>query len=587
MKYDEERFILAVNQYQKKLEKIKGNSVLIIVNINNKNAFFSLAPLTRAIHNVGKDVHIMCKDINLEVLNDIWAVQCDIKKKIESDKCHTMKDFIKSVDDRTEKKFSKLFIIPEVVIEAKRKGFEGSLSLDYMPSWFKKYRWNELLQTCNNILKNCYAIKKKEVLNLVFETIPKEENLDMPLDDYFDNYAIAWAMLTAAKKKCRVKLSASSPRWSLLDPVERVADLKSTLIGCEMTKNVKEDIFIKYKDFSDALGLDRLEISDAVFAIRGKGYAGKHMFGNAIGYPSPNKKTRWSSAGSMLYKFDWYPQTKLDDREPQTRLGFTSTLPINVFIKSCNINYATMRKRNKKIQEILDKCKSVRVVGEEVSGYKSDFDVSLVRRNGKHRIVKRSDSDVRYKTHPYFLKKYKTKAGMMANIPGGEAFVTPEKVVGRIIGDVVISVDRSYRIDEKKPLIVDADKKGYKILKGQKKIIAALKKKKEECWERILEYQKNKSMPQKIINTSIKNFENIGEFSINTNPKAKLCDYLIVNEKIAGMLHVALGSGYEPDKNTEYHVDIVINSPRQKLDVYGITSNGKKKWIIKKGGFVV
>ena len=52
------------------------------------------------------------------------------------------------------------------------------------------------------------------------------------------------------------------------------------------------------------------------------------------------------------------------------------------------------------------------------------------------------------------------------------------------------------------------------------------------------------------------------------------------------MIHIAMGSGFEPDRATDYHTDVVINSPRQKLDVYGIDENGNEHWIIKKGEFV-
>jgi leucyl aminopeptidase (aminopeptidase T) len=82
-------------------------------------------------------------------------------------------------------------------------------------------------------------------------------------------------------------------------------------------------------------------------------------------------------------------------------------------------------------------------------------------------------------------------------------------------------------------------------------------------------------------------FNYIGEFAVNLNPKAKLCDYLIVNEKIAKMMHVAMGMGFEPDRKTLYHWDMVINSPKQKMDVYGVDSKHKVHWIIKKGNFKV
>ena len=102
----------------------------------------------------------------------------------------------------------------------------------------------------------------------------------------------------------------------------------------------------------------------------------------------------------------------------------------------------------------------------------------------------------------------------------------------------------------------------------------------------LLQSEKNKSLPKEIIDLKKKNFERIGEFAINTNPKAKLCEYLIVNEKIARMMHIALGSGFEPDRSTEYHMDIVFNAPRQKLDVYGIDKKEKMHWILKNGEFV-
>ena len=126
----------------------------------------------------------------------------------------------------------------------------------------------------------------------------------------------------------------------------------------------------------------------------------------------------------------------------------------------------------------------------------------------------------------------------------------------------------------------------YKIIDGPKDIIAKLNKRKKDSWKMLLENEKNKSLPQEIIDSKKKNFERIGEFAVNTNPKAKLCDYLIVNEKIAKMMHIALGSGFEPDRSTEYHMDIVFNAPRQKLDVFGFDKDKNKLWILKDGEFI-
>jgi len=175
----------------------------------------------------------------------------------------------------------------------------------------------------------------------------------------------------------------------------------------------------------------------------------------------------------------------------------------------------------------------------------------------------------------------------MANIPGGEMFVTPEYVTGTIVGDVVINIDQSYRLSPREPFVIKAEKRTYTVKSGPRALVRKLKTRKRESWKHLLLLEEHKSMPQKLIDLNKKNFEQIGEFAINTNPQAELCDYLIVNEKIARMIHVALGSGFEPDRMTTYHVDIVIDAPRQKLDIYGVGSDKKKHWILRKGHFVM
>ena len=175
----------------------------------------------------------------------------------------------------------------------------------------------------------------------------------------------------------------------------------------------------------------------------------------------------------------------------------------------------------------------------------------------------------------------------MGNLPGGESFVTPEYIEGVIYGDVVINIDDSYSLTNKKPLIIRCNKNGYVIEKGPKKIIDKLAEKKKEAWEKLIEMEQNQSLPQEVINLKKQNFNGIGEFAINTNPKAKLSDYLIINEKIANMMHIALGSGFDSDKSSVYHYDVVFNSKKQKLNVYGVTSSKRKYKIIEKGNFVI
>ena len=330
-----------------------------------------------------------------------------------------------------------------------------------------------------------------------------------------------------------------------------------------------------------------MEFAQASFGIHAKGYYGKHLFGEIIGYPSLDKKTIWSSPGQFMLKDRYEPQAALEKRDPMMRYAITETLPIDIFIETCNINYERLRKRSCKIRDIFNKCKYIRVVGEQINHYKTDFRVDLITKEGKRRDFTAADSDVRTIIDQEWYKKTGQKCGSYANFPSGETFVTPEKMKGIMVGDVVINIDRSYVIPENSPIIVEFGEKGYKVIKAPKNILKAMIKVRRETKQKIRDYEKNKSLPKEIIEIYKRNFWNIGEFAVNTNPKAKLSNYLIVNEKIARMIHVALGLGFEPDRKTLYHWDIVVNSPKQRLDIYGIDNKNNVHWVIKKGEFVV
>jgi hypothetical protein len=522
----------------------------------------------------------------LDVLHEVWKVFKQNKEGKIDEKIEALVDFIDEVEKRAKGKFIGLFEGPDYILEAKEFGFEGSYTLPFKDGWFREHRSKELDETCKKAWRDVYDLKNNEKVSVGFVLIQKDDMLGHPLEDYLDSYVISWHM----GHNCHgssVVMGSYTQRKSMLQKSESISELKSVLLGCELCKNVDEEVFKKYKTLSGLLKLDRITVVDASFFISGKGYPGKHIFGEVIGYPSLDKKTRWQSPGQMVYKLDFYPQTALDEREPLARVAFTETLPVDIFIETCNIDWKEMRDRNWKIKEIADKCKLIKVYGEKIDGFQTDFEVGLVKKDGVHRWVRTSDTDVREKISSEYLKRTGIKAGTMANLPGGEAFVTPEYVKGTIVGDVVISIDQSYLLSEEKPLVVDARGDNYKIISGPKEIIEKLEEKKKDAWEMIMNQERFKSAPQEVIDLKKKNFNMINEFAMNTNPNAKLCNYLIVNEKIAKMIHIALGSGFEPDRATEYHTDIVINSPRQKMNIYGVDEKGNKHWIIKEGEFVV
>ena len=594
MKYNLQTFNAEVDYYTKKLKnKVKDKVTFVILNLKQNKAFYSLAPLSRAIHNLEGDMHAMVIDessTNLEILKDIWYVYDDwTKKRLNTKKVKTLKSFIRSVNKRTKTKtFKEIFNGPDIILKAEENGFSGTEELEYKYKWYKRYRWNELLETSSKIWKQGYDLKKGEKAGISFVLVPSEKHMELPLEDYLDSYNIAMAMALAAKKfKVNLRVGSSSDRFSLLAKPVRTADLITTLRGCELSKDVDEEVFKKYKEFSKLLKIDTMDHTQAGFGIHAKGYYGKHFFGDAIGYPSLDKKTRWSSPGQIMLKDRYEPQTALEKRDPMMRYAVTETLPIDIFIETCNLNYNRLRKRSMKIRDIFNKCENIRVIGNVVNNYKTDFTVNLVSKDGKKRLFTAQDSDVRTIIDKEYYKRTKIKAGAYANFPSGETFVTPEDMHGMMVGDVVINIDRSYVIPEKSPIIVEFKGNRYKVIKAPKKIKEAMTKQRNEARQKLNDIEKNESLPKEVIRICKKNFWNVGEFAVNTNPKAKLCDYLIVNEKIARMIHVALGLGFEPDRKTMYHWDIVVNAPKQKLDIYGVDKNKKIYWVLKKGEFVV
>ena len=588
MKYDEIAFNSAVEDYKKIIKATKGKNFFIIFDISNKEAFYSIAPLSRALHELGNDVScvgINSKSEGLEAIKDVWKIFEEHENGIKNEKTQALINFISEVDKKSKGEFKKIFKKPDFILEAAKNNFEGSFSAPFHTEWFKEYRMDELMQTSDILWCDVYALKKGERAGIGFTLVPAQDLMGHPLEDYLDSYSIIWAMTQTAKKTADPTMNAYTFRSSMLEKSERISDLRATLLGCELEKEIDEEPFIKYKKLSKLLNLDRIKPVDLSFSISAKGYPGKHLFGEKIGYPSLNKKTRWQTPAQMIYKLDFYPQTRHEERDPIARVAFTETIPIDIFIETNLVDWADIRARNQKIKDIMDKCDVIYVEGKLKEKYVTKLEVGLVKNDGTRRWVRRSDTDVREKINKTYLQMTGIKAGNMGNIPGGEAFTTPEYIKGVFVGDVVVHVDQSYPLDEKNPMVVGCYGDSYKIIDGPKEIIGKINKRKNDAIKMLLEYEKNKSLPQEIIDLKKKNFERIGEFAINTNPKARLCEYLIVNEKIARMMHIALGSGFEPDRSTEYHMDIVFNAPRQKLDVFGIDKNGNKHWILKDGEF--
>lgn len=591
MKYNVREFDNATAYYRKALTKRvkKGDSCLIEIPLGNEKAFYSVAPLSRALHSLGAEIDLFVvdkKSEGLEALKRTWNAYLEKEGKKKA----ALKAFIETVNKKAKnKRFEKLFKKPELAVTASKTGFDANgIILEFKTKWFRKRKWKQLLATGRRILTQGYNLRKSEKLSVSFELIPKKKDLQLPLDDYLDNFSIAYSTALAGKKLCRqVSLGSVTTKMSQLEPLERTADLSATLLGCEYEKSINEPWFNAFKKLSKLLHFERLKPSDAAFGIHGKGYGGKHFFGLTVGYPTPNKKSRWQGPGQMFLKPFWLLQTKIDSREPKTRYAITETLPLENFIRTCNIDYYKLRKKDDLIRAIIKQGKTLFIKGKKLKQGHTDLELDLSRVLKKKSPVLASDIEVNPSTPGEAADVFKMKNGRYGNFPGGEVFWTPYDLNGTYVGDVVINIDQSYVIGNNKPIVIKIKHGHYKVKSGPKKILNALKKRKSESKKLIGLYEKNKSVPKNIINIYKKNFDMVGEIAINTNPKARLSRYLIETEKLARMMHIALGSGYEPNRESTYHCDIVLNCPRQKVDMWVITPKKEKLWIMKKGKLVV
>ena len=111
MKYNEKEFNSAIESYKLLIGNVKGKSFLIIFDISNKDAFFSLAPLSRAFHELGADVAcngIKGKSDSIEAAKDVWKTSEELENGTKNEKTDALKKFIEEVDKKAKGEFRKI-----------------------------------------------------------------------------------------------------------------------------------------------------------------------------------------------------------------------------------------------------------------------------------------------------------------------------------------------------------------------------------------------------------------------------------------------------------------------------------------------
>jgi hypothetical protein len=261
-----ENFQISVNYYKKILKKQKVKNIYVYGKMT-KNAFYSIAPFSRACSELGIDLSVSFR-YNLKDdphIFKLWKTYEDLKAKKNTKESKVLKELL---DEINIKGFNKYFERPNLVINAEKKGFRGDLDLNYNIGWFSDFLKNKLKKTTDTIIKNVFALKKKERFGIGFELVPNKKFLSHPLQDYLDSYAICYNVFLSAKNKCKsITVGASTARESMRDKPEKTSELMTTILGLELEKNINLPVFKKYKKLSDLLKLNKIKIAEAKFFV--------------------------------------------------------------------------------------------------------------------------------------------------------------------------------------------------------------------------------------------------------------------------------------------------------------------------------
>lgn len=209
-----------------------------------------------------------------------------------------------------------------------------------------------------------------------------------------------------------------------------------------------------------------------------------------------------------------------------TGLGSVHPQNFDLFMEAMNVNYARMRKKGEAIKKKWDKAKEIRVktnVGTDLV-----FDVT-----GMAAIANIGE---------YFEK------GQGGNMPAGEVYIPPRGscgVNGTLVIDGSLKLDHgAMLLDEPVTLVI----KDGRVISLSGKYAALL----EETFRK---YEDRAKYPERV--------RMVAELAVGLNPGAVLIGSTIMDEKVLGTAHVAIGSNYwfGGEIRTIYHGDQVLKNP--------------------------
>lgn len=214
-----------------------------------------------------------------------------------------------------------------------------------------------------------------------------------------------------------------------------------------------------------------------------------------------------------------------------TGLGDVKPEHFDLFMEAMNVNYSRMKKKGLAIKKVWDKANEIRVKTE--AGTDIVFDVS-----GMEAVAN--------------LGEYH-EFGKGGNMPAGEIYIPPRGLDG-VNGKVVI--DGSMKTEDgaillESPVTLFIEK--GRVVKMEGKDAHLL----EQTFQK---FEDRAKFPERV--------RLVGELGVGINPGAVLIGSMIIDEKVLGTAHIAIGSNYwfGGDIKTIYHGDHVFKNPQFYID---------------------
>lgn len=214
-----------------------------------------------------------------------------------------------------------------------------------------------------------------------------------------------------------------------------------------------------------------------------------------------------------------------------TGLGDVNTTHLDLFLEAMSVNYRRMKKKGLMIKKAWDKAKEIRV--KTAAGTDAVFTVE-----GKEAVAN--------------IGEYH-QPGSGGNMPAGEVYIPP---AGNTSVNGVVVIDGSIKTESGAVLVEEPLR--MHIENGR---LVRMEGRQAELLEKTFQkFEDRAKYPERV--------RLVGEFGIGINPRAVVIGLTIMDEKVLGTAHIALGSNYwfGGDIRTIFHGDMVFKNPEVYVD---------------------